>query len=325
MRVGGSGEQLHSTFRTILARSGMMLPLDMQVFWVLWGLVLPLTLYVCTIKTVTGRLATRQMARGVAVALAAIISLPVLLAPEVVQSIVLYMAPERFTLADLEVIVGLLVVYKLIPLMKYPLITGLATVLVAGSFFVLRAHRGKSIGVPVSLLVVVALCSGGYLYTHNPLPKDSRIIEKIQKHEPLLRELVHYYATHPPYSVRPRQEHLKRVREIEKIASVRAVQITSLEPVSERENAKTQPNSYFATILLTAKSGYQTCTPRYGCISKSIRYWSHGTNEVGDSTRKRPERHLRKFQSLDEFPPGWKLGECVVRDIDSNWQIVLCY
>lgn len=33
---------------------------------------------------------------------------------------------------------------------------------------------------------------------------------------------------------------------------------------------------------------------------------------------------LRVFDSLDQFPPDWKRGECVVKRIDENWFIFMC-
>jgi hypothetical protein len=48
--------------------------------------------------------------------------------------------------------------------------------------------------------------------------------------------------------------------------------------------------------------------------------------EPGYDMQDRPvsRKAHRVFDSLDDFPPAWKRGECVLKPIDAHWFIAMC-
>lgn len=190
-----------------------------------------------------------------------------------------------------------------------------------------------------------------FFWFRNPLPSDEEMIAHFQAQRTQIEELVKRYREfqRPPDKDHDLWQAPAEVQAIKRTAGVYRVDYVAglwlPDPYSvetaKRKDAlvlmKDEERGFdlfprYGTIQvgLAPHDRYIRNTARYSVIWKRLLFYPE-TPKVEEGwllhpsgARGEPGNRYRVFDSLNDFPPDWKRGECVMRRIEPQWFIDMC-
>lgn len=204
-------------------------------------------------------------------------------------------------------------------------------------------------------VAVLALCIWR-LFVVNPLPRDDELIEHFREHSADIEVLIKAYYRAPQSSIQWDDaleiQALKKLSGVERIHQVMGwwpadpYSFEGAEGLHKLITTNT-PEAYAAIRQMEAlqvdlvDSRYRQRSLRYPTdyhILKSLLYipavarthdaklWPGVSwNKLAPQTPEQYEKSAwRLLPKLSDYPPNWKKGECVFRQLDTHWFIVMC-
>ena len=211
--------------------------------------------------------------------------------------------------------------------------------------------KNQSSLIPLTLFILLVLSGLIYWWHVNPLPSDEKMIAHFYAHRAEIEKLVKHYREFKPQETLwgdlPEIKALKQKAGVKHIGSggeiwrpdpysaetakpfemrikdsgnpfwfVRPYNNISIDLLDER-----QPNQHFGWVLIS--SGPQL-------IFKSLYYFpeipkvERGKWWAPVESDGQLKHGYRVLPTLDDYPPNWKKGECVYRQIEAQWFILMC-
>jgi len=211
--------------------------------------------------------------------------------------------------------------------------------------------KNQSSLIPLTLFILLVLSGLIYWWHVNPLTSDEKMIAHFYEHRAEIEKLVKSYQNWEPsiqipnWAILPKNKALlekakiKRLKDLVPVwhpnsysveaekqfsALIRVGKIRNIKPYSsigvELVDGR-RPDQYLGWVLIS--SGPQV-------IFKELAYFpeipkiEQGKMWWPVDGKKGHWRADRVFSTLNDYPPDWKKGECVYRQIEPQWFIRMC-